>query len=510
MSHRRHAGRALASIVLLAVAATAAAGPAGAVTRTISEFKIVTANSQPGDMTVGADDNVWFVDQNTDKIGRITKKGGITGFLIPTPTSKPTGITTGSDGAVWFTESAGNKIGRTVTGRTFGQTTISNAASSPRGITAGPDGNLYFVEYAAHTVNKILVGAPHTISTVATLPVGSGPVRIATGPDGNLWVTESKIHSVARVALPGGAITQVALPASAAPSRIVAGPDGNMWVAEPGINRVAQITTAATPVVSQISVPGKPTGIAAGGDGNTMWVTEQSGNNIARIIISPLSVKAFAIPTKSSSPGGITLGGDGNVWFSENAGDKIGRLFAVSGHSSYVIVHDNAYAPMLQGIALQTGTTHKPTTVRWVFQTGEHHSVTDSSGMGLFNSGSMAPGAAFAHTFTTAGTFDYNSTVGAAFAGTPQIKVTPQAAVNAGHTAIVVTIATSVPGGATLNVQVALPGSSTFNPAPAGTGLSGTTYTYSPTGGPGVYKFQVQTAVGGNSSGFSPAARATF
>jgi plastocyanin len=221
-------------------------------------------------------------------------------------------------------------------------------------------------------------------------------------------------------------------------------------------------------------------------------------------------VKSFAIPTKGSSPGGIVTGADGNTWFSENVGNRIGRLTSVQGHSSYVVIHDNGPVPSQQGIALATGTTKKPTTVRWIFQTGEPHSVTDTSGMSLFDSGSQAPGTAFSHTFTTAGTFVYNSTVGTAFGGTPQIKVTPSAVVNGAHTQITITIATSVPAGATMDVQVALPGSTTFNPAPAGSGLTSLTYVYTPSAGTGVYKFQVRTNANSNSSGFSPAARATF
>src|SRR6266571_469522 len=111
MSHPRFAGRALVSIVL-AAAVVAVAAPASAAARTIQEYSIKAPNSQPGDMTVGADANVWFVDQNTNKIGRVTHTGRINGYVVPTANSKPTGITTGPDGAVWFTESAANKIGR--------------------------------------------------------------------------------------------------------------------------------------------------------------------------------------------------------------------------------------------------------------------------------------------------------------------------------------------------------------------------------------------------------------
>ncbi|HEY3765730.1 MAG TPA: hypothetical protein VGL44_11285 [Gaiellales bacterium] len=456
-------------------------------------------------MTVGPDNSIWFVDQATNKIGHISHTGVIKGFVIPTAKSSPVSITTGSDGAVWFTEAAASRIGRVVAGPSFTSFALP-AGASPRGITAGPDGDLYFVEAGTHSVDKILPGAPHTVSLVAALPAGSGPTRIATGPDGNLWVSETTINKVARVT-PGGVVTQVTLAPKAAPSRITAGPDGNIWVAEPGINRIGQITTAATPVLTQIAVGGKPTGIAAGGDGNTMWVSEQSGNAIARVIISPLSVKGFVIPTKASNPGGIVLGGDGNVWFSENAADKIGRLTAVSGHSSYVIVHDNNVTPALQGIALETGSTHKATTVRWEFQDGENHSITDNSGASLFDSGSMGPGTEFAHTFTTAGTFTYNSTVGTAFPGTPEIKVTPTAAFSSGTGKITITAATSYPGGVTTDIQVEVPGASSFTSVT--TALNANTFQYTPTNGNGVYKFEVRTTSGGNSTGWSPAARAT-
>ena len=37
-------------------------------------------------------------------------------------------------------------------------------------------------------------------------------------------------------------------------------------------------------------------------------------------------VNEFVIPTPNSTPGGITTGPDGNIWFTEYDGNKIGRL----------------------------------------------------------------------------------------------------------------------------------------------------------------------------------------
>ena len=153
MSHRRLVGRGLASIGLLVVVAVAAA-PASAVTKVVTEFKIKTAANQPGDMAVGANGNVWFVDANTSKVAQISKTGGITGYLTHTANSKPTGITLGPDGAMWFTESAVNKIGRINAGPPAADFPLP-AGTSPRGITTGTDGDLYFTEYTTHAVAKM-------------------------------------------------------------------------------------------------------------------------------------------------------------------------------------------------------------------------------------------------------------------------------------------------------------------------------------------------------------------
>ena len=67
-----------------------------------------------------------------------------------------------------------------------------------------------------------------------------------------------------------------------------------------------------------------PDEITAGPDGN-LWFTEDAGNRIGRITPSG-TITEFAVPTASSAPGGITAGPDGNLWFAENTGNKTGRI----------------------------------------------------------------------------------------------------------------------------------------------------------------------------------------
>ena len=69
------------------------------------------------------------------------------------------------------------------------------------------------------------------------------------------------------------------------------------------------------------SSPGGPFSITSGPDGN-VWFTEVNGNKIGQITPSGVISEFVA----SGSPGGITMGPDGALWFTEIGGNKIGRI----------------------------------------------------------------------------------------------------------------------------------------------------------------------------------------
>jgi streptogramin lyase len=67
-----------------------------------------------------------------------------------------------------------------------------------------------------------------------------------------------------------------------------------------------------------------PFGITVGPDG-ALWFTEETGNKIGRITTSGV-ITEYSIPTVNSTPYGITAGPDGALWFTEGAGEQIGRI----------------------------------------------------------------------------------------------------------------------------------------------------------------------------------------
>src|SRR5262249_5317872 len=78
-----------------------------------------------------------------------------------------------------------------------------------------------------------------------------------------------------------------------------------------------------------------PNGITAGPDGN-LWFTEYTGNKIGRINTGG-AITEYPIPTADSVLSGIALGPDGNLWFTELLGNKIGRITTVGAITEYPV-----------------------------------------------------------------------------------------------------------------------------------------------------------------------------
>jgi len=85
---------------------------------------------------------------------------------------------------------------------------------------------------------------------------------------------------------------------------------------------------AAAKVITEYALPRSgslPHRIAKGPDGN-MWFTEQTGQRIGRISMAG-AIAEFALPA-GGNPIGIAAGPDGNMWFTESLGHRIGRIDA--------------------------------------------------------------------------------------------------------------------------------------------------------------------------------------
>lgn len=97
-----------------------------------------------------------------------------------------------------------------------------------------------------------------------------------------------------------------------------------------GLAQALVCAALAGPLAAQVvefpvpTAASRPYTIVAGPDGN-LWFTESVGNKIGRITPGGL-ITEFPVPMAGSGPYGICVGPDGNIWFTERFGNQIGRL----------------------------------------------------------------------------------------------------------------------------------------------------------------------------------------
>jgi len=73
-----------------------------------------------------------------------------------------------------------------------------------------------------------------------------------------------------------------------------------------------------------------PADITVGPDGN-LWFTEFDSGSLARILpFAPNTITEFNISHADIRPAGIASGPDGNVWFVEITGNQVGRISPAS------------------------------------------------------------------------------------------------------------------------------------------------------------------------------------
>ena len=309
-----------------AVERTDAAGITRATT--IQEYAVPTAGSTPYAIDYnGYDGNLWFTEQNSNKIGRMTTAGIVTEFAIPTANSGPTGITLNENGGMWFTEQNGNKIGRITTDGVITEFPIPTANSGPTSIAIRYFGSdLWFTERDGNKIGRLSWNG-HTFAEFPLPTAGSLPTSITRGTDGNLWFTEQGTNKIGQMSIAGVLLNEFAIPtANCQPNGLIQGPDGNLWFAETTGNKIARITTTGVITEFPLPTPNSSPQNIAGGPLSDLWFTEQGTHKIGRMATTGVLLDEFAIPTAGSQPQGITYHPNGNLWFTEASGNKIGQV----------------------------------------------------------------------------------------------------------------------------------------------------------------------------------------
>lgn len=220
-------------------------------------------------------------------------------------------------------------------------------------LVIGPDGQAWFTGYYAETYSE--GEEPHYFPQImridsqghtGVVSQPQGAKGFTVGPDGNVWLTESR--ALVRLTS-GGERTAFALPEEETGSNftqaagpIVTGSDGNLWfsgyraVASGAEGKAVATIDRMTPSgnVTQFDLPGSggfPTRLTVGPDGN-VWFTEMPEDRVGKITPSG-SIQTFQLPT-GTRPAAIATGADGNLWVAEEK-DKPGALGRITPSGQY-------------------------------------------------------------------------------------------------------------------------------------------------------------------------------
>jgi len=381
--------------------------------------------SAPLGIATGPDGNIWFTNQSQGQIGLIQSiSGQVLTMNLPDTTCQPTGITAGPDGQMWFTELAKAKVGSiNLQGTSIHE--FGAGGLQPTAIATGPDGNLWYTLQGSNLIGQMSPSGASATFTVNT--AGAGPVGIALGKDGNVWFTEGSVGQIARIT-PSGLQTEWVIPTPAngvkpVPQGIVASADGSLWVADSAngqvvkfsptkagavgsaVRRVAQAETAQAGA-SSVASPGlarpaaivnlaafsstglgqgsSPHGLTVDADDN-LWVADRGLGAVVQLSTGGGGsvMNTYPVPA-SSTLTNVAMGTNGNLYVTVPGSSAITQVVAQSTQASVGIGVTPTSAQVATGQTVQflpevTGTTNLAAT--WTIQEGTSGGTVSSTGL---------------------------------------------------------------------------------------------------------------------------------
>jgi hypothetical protein len=275
---------------------------------------------------------------------------------------------------VWFTEFVRNRIGRVslVTGEMY-EWTVPTLSSGPLNLAIDPyNGSVWFTEYQANKIGRLFyvpAGSPaggwRFIEYTLPTP-NSYPTDIAVDPNcwyrpfnttfrevqTYIWFTMSGTDKIGRLNSETGEVVEYST--RGMPWGITVTEESFVWFTQKLGDRIAKLnpwTGVITEVPLPVHSPGnEPLYIRNDTDGS-LWFTESADNRIGRYLPGNNLFQEWVVPTTASKPHGIALTprlwqsqcggglatlpinhiGTFSVFFTEEVGNKIGKIIIPSG-----------------------------------------------------------------------------------------------------------------------------------------------------------------------------------
>lgn len=290
----------------------------------ITEYNIPTSNSKPYQIVEGPDNNLWFTESNTKKIGKMDKAGNFTEYPTSgTLSANPNYITVGPDNNLWFTLTSAHKIGKITTGGMVTEYSLA-ASSQPLGIVTGPDGRLWIAGIGTNKIYRI----DYDGTIYDDYSLTATPYFITADYDKKVvWFMERSSSGDYMGYLDmSGNLTEHAYPSGHGTLYgVTMGPDGNAWFANSN-DEVGFVTSAGAYTFFTMPTSGNGFWFLEVGHDNHVWATARTAGKIVRISADGSSINSYTTPNTGHKPHGITKGTDGDMWYVEYDGNQVARI----------------------------------------------------------------------------------------------------------------------------------------------------------------------------------------
>jgi streptogramin lyase len=296
------------------------------------EYPLPQAGSYPGQLAIDrANGRLWVSERDGDRIARFDLATAIWQEEYDLPVgSEPWGLALDAAGNVWFAETGVDQIGK-LDPASGGVTEYSGlaAGSEPWGVALDAVGNVWFTERAAAQIGKL--DPASGIVTEYGLPPGSYPGGIAVYGD-YVWFTETGTNLLGMFQISKEVFREFHTTPPyeeplIVPEDVTVISGGNPWLTNTGGNGIALFRFSTLQSFYTLEAPtpnSEPYGIAVGGT-KSIWFTERAGNKVGRYGPQAVVVE-YALPTPGSEPTDVVVDGEGCAWYAAPGSDRIGRI----------------------------------------------------------------------------------------------------------------------------------------------------------------------------------------
>lgn len=321
----------ITSILALLASLLVGLGTAAPAQAAVAVYPVPTSAANLGRIVPHPDGSLWFVEQDANKVGRITTAGQITEYPLPAPTSVGNvvkDLDIAADGTVWVVYDQGRQA---IALNPDGSTKLGPVAlgGEPNGeqIRVAAEGTPWItISFSQDLIAWIADGQAQVSSNS---PPCDGALGI--GNDGNKWCQD--FDKVIKVNPAGDGGVTIPLPPNASyPYSLSPGPLGSIWYARhsgatwltsPDRGSIGYLDAAGT--VTDINTGSRTAPASLTQAGGRMWFT-----NVGRepgIGHYDVATGEGAISKVGNySPGWATPGSDGAIWATDAKNNVILRV----------------------------------------------------------------------------------------------------------------------------------------------------------------------------------------